>query len=72
MPCGLNKRHSSLTPFQKDSAAGTYYMVAMDDGSYDTARTWIEEMNDPTRKVEAQKILEKALLNKQRKGAPGD
>jgi hypothetical protein len=47
-------------------------MVAMDDGSYDTARKWIEEMNDPTRKVEAQKILEKALLNKQRKGAPGD
>ncbi len=63
------RNSSSLTSFQKDSAAGAYYLVAMDDGSYDTARKWIDEMKDPARKVEAQKMLETALLKKQEQEA---
>ena len=58
------RNSSSLTPFQKDSAAGAYYLVAMDDDSYETARKWIGEMTDATRKAEAQKMLETALLKK--------
>jgi hypothetical protein len=66
------RNSSSLNPFQKDSAAGAYYLVAMEDANYDTAGKWIDEMSDPTRKVEAQKMLETALLKRQRKEAPGD
>lgn len=63
---------SSLTSFQKDSAAGAYYLVAMDDGSHDTARKWIDEMQDPARKAEAQKMLEAALLKKQKRETAAD
>jgi hypothetical protein len=66
------RNSSSFTPFQRDSAAGAYYLVAMDDGSYDTARKWIDEMKDPARKVEAQKILEAALLKKQKSRSSPD
>ncbi len=59
------KNSAGLTPFQKDSVAGACYLMAMEDGSHDTARKWIDEMTDPRRKAEARGILERALKKKQ-------
>ncbi len=57
----------SFTDYQRDAAASGFFAIAMDEGQYETARTWIDGMSDSNMKAGSLKFWEATIQEQKNK-----